>query len=462
MTSQGIPRRVFIPTTAVPVEVERITEEDPDVNSVVCLGGKAVALPISNAYDAFVRDPTGVIQRRYGHAAYRVDVSGTVEDGYSWQLGLFLAHAAVAQDALAASQADAKILLATGEVDHDLNVLPVDHVPAKLDRLALLGGEIKGATFYLPEANAGEVDPAAAEALGIRVVPVATVADMLADAELAPAEAKPAKKPARRQTPVDLPHEAGRHPVIPTSDEGRSGIGWLGWTVVLLVAVVGSVGTLIMSGPLLDWVALQRDGRVIALDDALTKAAGLSERTQAKAFRHWLNWQKPPPDGIDIFITERHAPDGARCREVAFGRAQPKRIPVVSGPATDVLTSTRNGLCGLEVSARGRDGVFLWGRAVRWARGKPERDRPDSVMPLVRRDGALAWKADLPSSLPPRVTYRFVVLASPYPVSGPEAWVPEIYGLGGDGQASEEALRARQRLEQAGVTVKVVEHQIQN
>ena len=84
---------VYIATTIKPVAIQRITEEDPEVNSVICLAGKAISLPISGAYNAFVRNPTGVIQRDFGHSAYRIDVSGKIEDGYSWQLGVFVAHA---------------------------------------------------------------------------------------------------------------------------------------------------------------------------------------------------------------------------------------------------------------------------------------------------------------------------------------------------------------------------------
>ena len=85
--------RVFIATTDGPAEVQRIAEEDPDVKSVVCLDGKAVALPISPDYDAFVRAPTGVIERSYGHRAFRLDVSREISSGLSWQLGIFIAHA---------------------------------------------------------------------------------------------------------------------------------------------------------------------------------------------------------------------------------------------------------------------------------------------------------------------------------------------------------------------------------
>ena len=146
------PTRVLIATTQGPVEVQRITEEDPEVNSVVCLGGKAVALPISSAYDSFVRDPTGVIQKYFGHSAYRVDVAAAVDDGFSWQLGVFAAHA-FAQDGnlVSGGSEPGRTIFTTGEVDRDLNILPVDHVPEKLKKLAqaLSEGQVAHTTLKL-------------------------------------------------------------------------------------------------------------------------------------------------------------------------------------------------------------------------------------------------------------------------------------------------------------------------
>ena len=81
---------IFIATTKGSVGIQRITEEDPEIASVVCLAGKAMPLPISNAYQDFVRQATGVVQRDFGHGSFRVDLSATIEDGYSWQLGLYL------------------------------------------------------------------------------------------------------------------------------------------------------------------------------------------------------------------------------------------------------------------------------------------------------------------------------------------------------------------------------------
>ena len=101
MSAQDRQDRIVIATTEGPAEVERLSEEDPDVRSVVCLQGKALALPISPDYDAFVRRPVGVIEARFGHACYRLDVSAPISGGLSWQLGVFAAHALKAAGRLA-------------------------------------------------------------------------------------------------------------------------------------------------------------------------------------------------------------------------------------------------------------------------------------------------------------------------------------------------------------------------
>ena len=132
--------------------------EDPHVRSVVCLNGTSEALPISAAYDAFVRKPTGVIENKYGHPVYRVDVSERISDGKSWQLGLFAAHELLAANLLAGKGEKAeRVVWLTGEMDRDLNVNPVDHVAKKLCQSAPLFAELEAAgtplTIFVPHEN---------------------------------------------------------------------------------------------------------------------------------------------------------------------------------------------------------------------------------------------------------------------------------------------------------------------
>ncbi len=125
--------RVFVATTEGPSEIQHVVEEDADVRSVICLNGTSEALPVSRDYDSFVRKPTGVIERLFGHPSYRVDVSRRISNGRSWQLGLLVAHALHAEGRLAAKDGPAEeVYWVTGEVRHNLDVMPVDHVGDKL------------------------------------------------------------------------------------------------------------------------------------------------------------------------------------------------------------------------------------------------------------------------------------------------------------------------------------------
>lgn len=125
--------RVVVATTEGPSTVLRVTPEDPSLRSVICLGRSTTVLPVSPAYDAFVRSPTGVVERAVGHAAFRVDMSAPIDGGDSWQLGLYLAHLLKAAGRLAEDDKPAGLVLwVTGAVDGDLAVHPVGRLDDKL------------------------------------------------------------------------------------------------------------------------------------------------------------------------------------------------------------------------------------------------------------------------------------------------------------------------------------------
>lgn len=171
----GTPRiRVLIATTRGPAQVLNIARENPSVRSVICVGGALAALPVSPVYDAFVREPTGVVERMTGHPVYRTDISAPIDAGESWQLGLFLAHALRSADALAIpGELPTMIVLVTGGLDRDLTVTPVSHVAEKLAR-AGLPGEAPG-LFLFPKGS-----DSVAQMHGWNLVPVSDAEDALA------------------------------------------------------------------------------------------------------------------------------------------------------------------------------------------------------------------------------------------------------------------------------------------
>lgn len=165
--------RVLIATTRGPVEVQNIARENPAVRSVICVGGAFTALPVSPAYDAFVREPTGVVERMTGHPVYRTDVAAPIEAGESWQLGMFLAHAFQLSGVLAKpGDVAGKTVLVTGGLDRDLNVTPVSHVAEKLARA---DAPDQGAGIFLHPHGSDPV----ADTGGWKSLPVADVRDAL-------------------------------------------------------------------------------------------------------------------------------------------------------------------------------------------------------------------------------------------------------------------------------------------
>ena len=156
--------RVYLATTEGPVSIDRITRE-PAVQSAVCLRRTTRVLPISGAYDAFVRSPSGVIERDFGPfrpGAFRIDLSAPVDDGDSWQLAFYIAHDLAGQDRLATSDDEAEqVMLLTGRVDSDRHVGTVAHVPEKLRAAAAQikrwAGDRKGVVIGVPPGNVDEV-----------------------------------------------------------------------------------------------------------------------------------------------------------------------------------------------------------------------------------------------------------------------------------------------------------------
>ena len=206
----GIKLRVFIATTEGPAEVQRISEEDPAVQSVICLDGQAIALPVSAAYEAFVRRPTGLIEAAYGHPAFRLDVAQPVTEGLSWQLGVLVAHGLAAAGRLAGrTDAASAAVWLTGEVDLDHRVRPVAHLREKLKSSGRLLSELAAAgmpvSLYAPQESLAALAPDWLAGLGLadaqrRILPVASAEEVFADLGLPPpkAQCKSAKRPKAR------------------------------------------------------------------------------------------------------------------------------------------------------------------------------------------------------------------------------------------------------------------------
>jgi hypothetical protein len=442
------PTRVLIATTQGPVEVQRITEEDPEVNSVVCLGGKAVALPISAAYNAFVRNPTGVIEKNFGHSAYRVDVSASIDDGFSWQLPLFLAHVFAAEDALvSASKNPSKTIFATGEVDRDLNILPVDHVPEKLEQFtrALSGGSLEctSLNIYLPTENTEKIDETWLTEIGLgsdicRVIPVTCILDIFSDLGFEGVlEGDEAEK---RKEIVPLPQPV---PYVKRGWALKLGIG-----VISGVALLGFGAFAVLGSVFSDWTGLVDSGKYGALEAELKKEG--PETLKARWFYRYLQWSRVGE--VSILILEKRPPQGQTCAAVRFGKVKAELHPAKQRPGNVFEPGSIQNLCGLDIRATSKnDAAYLWGRYERW--GDNQRLNDENLVRSLTagpRLEALHWSIDVPPRAYRGAVIRIVIAAANAPLDGTKEWMAEqLFQAKSDGDYE----RVARRMKRLGITL---------
>ncbi len=418
--------RVHILTTAGPVRIQSITKEEPGIRSAMCLDGKAVALPVSAAYDSFVRTPTGVIERMTGHAAYRMDVAGGVDDGRSWQLPAIIAHAAQmgGHFVAAGEERDTDIdVYATGEVDRDLRVTAVGHVREKLQALARaeIGTETGPGqvVIMLPGANAADAGNAHV---------VASVDAAFRELGLPVPDLAAAQRGSRFRRTVS----------------GRK----------MALAVVAAVA---VSGPiyfsLSDWArfsAMHRAGGLLELETALAAASGGGvESWLAGAYSRWLDWLRPGGTDLNIHVSVERIPPGGNCAERA--------ARVVSVIETAAIANEPE-LCAIEVrAAAASNGVEVGGRFAYWpmpAAARPERTLRGSRLTSGQNNGppgARSWRLELTERPVPGARLRLVVTLGPVEVRGSQPWYRTLIDGAADGESMRQAARRLARLGQTMV-----------
>ena len=125
---------VAIATTQGPVFIQGITQEEPGVSPIVCLNGTSKQLAISTAYADFVKKGSGLIERDFGSASWRMDLSGAIDAGESWQLGVYMAHLLHQGNRLGngeISDGD-EVMLVTGAVKYSGEVTPANQILEKM------------------------------------------------------------------------------------------------------------------------------------------------------------------------------------------------------------------------------------------------------------------------------------------------------------------------------------------
>ncbi len=374
--------KVYIATTEGPAEVQRITEEEANVKSVVCLDGKALALPISPDYEAFVRRPTGILEQAYGHPAYRMDVSTAISEGMSWQLGALVAHALFAAGRLAQKNQQAgQVVWLTGEVDRDLQVLPVEYVREKIRHSGQLLAELKAAkvpvTLGVPRRNHDELDASWLEQLGIgaeacRIVPLDSADQILDLLGLAAPCAKGPQAASARAVPL-----AGR-----------------------ASPVTGVVSGLVLIGALLSAIAWWGSN----LDPpAREPPAG----SGGEPIAH---------EGINqysVAAIETRAQRGSTCAAVNFGSAEAEIAEVALSDLRPITTQGTDQLCGLRYRVSNQGGkTELWIFGARSAKGSSSLNTKILAQArLVNEDESVVLDIRLPRRLEQPLLHRLAMVS---------------------------------------------------
>ncbi|WP_135076277.1 hypothetical protein [Terasakiella sp. SH-1] len=368
--------RVYIATTEGPVCIQRISREDPDVRSVVCLNGTAKALPISRAYDSFVKEPTGVVQRSYAHPSYRMDVDRVITDGNSWQLGAFVAHALENEEELAGPEDEIDtVLWCTGELDRDLKVRPVDHIKEKLLASQALFQQLREQNIrvfcFLPSGAGLVPEDEFLEELGVdgdllHLESLIDVHRIIQRFELPPPlpETEEDEDEGDDDEVIDL-YKPDPNAPPPLKDNRLGKLIALGLCLVAL-----GVG-----------LYMQFEDNIIAL------RAG----------------------SLKIGISELRANTDKGCQS-------PDTIPL-QRDGSSFPSSSLNGLCALEITVNNMGApAYMWAFAQRLEDGHFLLADREGLLEADMQKGLIGWRMILPKNLSKTIDYRIVALASSSPL----------------------------------------------
>ncbi|MGE4063089.1 MAG: hypothetical protein AB7E79_06950 [Rhodospirillaceae bacterium] len=436
---------VFVATTSGPVRIERITRERAP-QSMVCLRRSSTVLPISPAYDSFVRCGSGVIEKTFGpfeDGAFRLDVSEAIETGESWQLGVFVAHA-LGKHLLGAQDTAEAIVWLTGHVDYDLAVGSVGHLAEKIhaSREAIAAWVALGRAVTMVVHDGPDRDAVLAAGVpeGARLVTVKSAQDALDALGVKLRTAQPAVRripawaaaavavimaglsfiPLPRNTPQDVAGPVA--PVAPVAEQ---------------VAMPTAIQTDIAPTP------------VVAESVSEPQPAILVDAPATETFQA-VQLQAPAVKGAKIKLFERRAPQGHTCAEVQFGAVDPVKVPIAD--ASDMSKSELAGLCGLAVQVdNGGEEQFvavvldvLSGRLLYGT------SRPDILGGATAFGGDREWPIDLPRRMSAPFEIRIAAISGDQAVAEQAQWF----------DAQDDAGAAAEELESKGFATAVLHHRV--
>lgn len=373
--------RVYIATTEGPAEIQRLAEEDPEVRSVICLNGTCEALPISPGYDAFVRKPTGIIERLFGHPVYRMDVSQRIGEGRSWQLGALVAHALNAAGKLAGKddQPD-HILWITGEVDSDLKIHPVEHVPEKLQQSAVLFEEIarqqQPLTLIVPAANRESVSDDRLPR-GVKILAIDSAAELFQTLRLKTSSngAQSSSVPAAAENSVSEAASASR-----------------------------AKSTLMVAGGLAATVA-------IAVAGFTFHESGQNEARQVNATVVESASVVADNETPTLTLYELRAPQGSNCKALRFYEIEPEQNELNPAPSGNYHSAHSDKLCGLifKLASSGKNARLKL--ETRFIKGDWDfkNSKLFALMPQIQQGPVANWKVIFPRRI--REGFQYEIMA---------------------------------------------------
>ena len=425
--------RVYIATTDGPAEVQRIVEEAPDVRSVICLNGTAEALPVSASYDAFVRKPTGVVERETGHPVYRMDVSGRISEGHSWQFGVFVAHRLHSKGQLAFKGETAdEVWLLTGEVDNHLSVGSVNHVAEKISKSEDLINETQAAgiplNLFVPHDSAIDV--------GTRDG-VVVVSARAADEPFALVDPNPIAIPEIASPTSDTPGPGLRRWVV-------SGLG----LVIFGVVTLGGWGWTEASV----WKSLAEKGVFSRLEQAMaeSKIYGLTStlyrlRGGAEA-------------AVSLQSVEQRASAGNRCRTFVGGSGGLVEKIITEVTPGVLKSSASDRLCGIRHTVRNVEStpVYAWLSIVRDNQDEMEfRSRREKASTTIPAGASASVSIAFSPHSQDVSDYKIIIIATQEKSEDVNRWVDTMRNSAASSQHA-----VLDRLRRLGIAVKVWQHQI--
>ncbi len=425
---------VYVATTGGPVRVERVTPERAP-QSLVCLGRSSNILPISGDYDDFVRPGSGIIEREFGpheNVSYRLDLSGPIGSGRSWQLGFFMAHALSTSGRLALLGDDAvpdEIVVVTGQVDFDLNVVAVDHIPQKISGLIDALPDMADCSIRLIVPAGDNFEQAARNVLpdDIEIISVATAWDACRVVGLGSDDKSVG---AQSQAAPILPEQSRAQPTV--IRHRPWGIATLS---ALVVAVVILVAYLVLGLNFNQANLAGETGGQIAADDsdgASTLALGQ----------------------VEFHLLSRRPPAGRTCADVQFADVPPVLDPVTRATTGGFQESQLKIICGLtfeiEAPDQGRYVALLL--QIRSGKRVGSAPPPPSLGGDILLSGVAAWSITLPRHLSEPFAYDLIVLEVERSIG---AEVKQIHGDQLDPGALQDLVRQ-------GIKVQTISHVVSN